>query len=371
MTTNRRWTPTIAPLAAALALAAGCGAPEPAGPEPAAVAIEAELATVERAEAASRVELFGTVRAQRTAAVAARVMAMVTAVRVRTGEAVREGQLLLEIDPQAAQGQLSQARGALAQAQAALALAERNYERFTALAASAAASELELDMARMQYDQARGAVEQAAGAVAAASSVAADSQVVAPFAGRVARRMVDVGDLAAPGRPLVMLESVDGRRLAVEVPERVMAAAGLAVGDPVEARIDSRPDLGTIAGTVAEVTPGADPGTHSFAVEVALPAAAVAAGSSGRAWLAVDRREVVAVPRRALLRQGGLVLVVVRGGDGRAASRVVTLGDALADDRVEVLSGLAGGETVALDLAVVPPAGARLEAAPPRAEATP
>ena len=83
---------------------------------------------------------------------------------VEAAEALPDGQLLLEIDPQAAKGQLAQAQGALSQARAALALAERNHERFKALAEVRAASELEVDMARMQYEQASGAVEQAQGA---------------------------------------------------------------------------------------------------------------------------------------------------------------------------------------------------------------
>ena len=66
-------------------------------------------------------------------------------------------------------------------------------------------------MARMQYEQAKAAVEQAKGAVSSASSVAGDSRVVAPFSGRVGRKMVEVGDLAAPGRPLLVIERTGSR----------------------------------------------------------------------------------------------------------------------------------------------------------------
>ena len=344
-----------------LLLATACGghqAPPPS--EQAPVTIEADLAVAQRSEEPRTVELFGLVEAEKTAAISARVMAMVTAVHVQAGEAVRRGQSLLEIDPQAADGQLAQARGALAQARAALALAERNHARFEALAATDAASQLELDMARMQHEQARGAVEQAEGAVAAAASVAADSRVEAPFPGRVTRRMVEVGDLAAPGRPLLTIESEGGQRLALMVPETVMARAALEVGDELEVRIDTRPDLGALRAPVVERTPGADPVSHAFQVEVALPPAGIPSGASGRARVEVERRTVVSVPRGAVLRQGGLSLVVVRDEQGGLSSRVVTLGDALPDDRLEVLSGLAGGESVAVGLPSVPPAGARL-----------
>ena len=180
--------------------------------------VSARIVRVEAVTVPQGAELYGTVEAERTAAVSSRVMATVTAVLVKPGDPVRAGQVLVEIDPATARGQEAQARGALAQAQAALALAERNFERFQTLAAKGAASQLELDVARMQYEQAKGAVTQGEGAVEAAASVARESRVVAPFDGRVAAKLVEVGDLAAPGRPLVMVESAAGRRLVLPCP---------------------------------------------------------------------------------------------------------------------------------------------------------
>ena len=165
-------------------------------------------------------------------------MANVVAVPARVGQSVAAGDVLVEIDPQTAKGQEAQAKGALAQARAALSLAERNYERYKALAASGSASALELDMTRMQYEQAKGAVQQGEGAVEAASSVARESRVTAPFAGRVAARLVEAGDLAAPGRPLVTVESATGRRLVVQVPAGTVAASGLTAGQKLSVRID-------------------------------------------------------------------------------------------------------------------------------------
>lgn len=359
----RQATARLVPILTVMLVTSACGHedPPPNAADATPISIHAQLARVERVEEPTTIELLGAVEAEKTAAVSVRVMAMVTSVRVQAGDAVAKGQLLLEIDPQAAQGQLAQARGALAQARAALTLAERNFERFEALAATDAASELEFDMARMQHDQARGAVEQAEGAVAAASSVAADSRVVAPFAGRVARTMVDVGDLAAPGRPLLMLESEGDRRLALAVPESVMAQADLGIGSSLAVSLDARPDLGEIEATVVEMSPGADPATHSFEIKASLPIAGIPSGASGRGRLAIDRRTVVALPEAAVLRQGGLALVVVLDAEGRAGSRVVTLGEQLTEGRIEVLSGLSGGETVALGLNSVPPAGTRLK----------
>jgi RND family efflux transporter MFP subunit len=349
-----RWAGTLV-----LAVAA-CGGGAKTTPT-AQAPVRAAVARATSDEVPLSVELSGTVEAERVASVSSRVMATVTAVAVKVGDRVTAGQLLVEIDPQTAKGQEAQARGALAQAQAALALGERNYGRFQALAKKGAASELELDLARMQFDQAKGAVEQAQGAVEAASSVARESRVTAPFAGTVTAKWVEAGDLAAPGRPLVSVESALGRRLVVGVPETVMASSALAVGSNVAFRLDAAPGLGEMSGPVVEVGPTADGGSHSFRVKIAVSAPDIPAGAAGRAWVTTGRRTVISVPATGVLAQGGLHMVVVRDANGLARSRAVTVGGALPGDRVEVLSGISNGDEVLVGLAVPPADGAPVE----------
>ena len=342
----------------AVGVAACGGGPktEQATPPP----LRAGFYSVQATQVANVVELYGTVEAERTAALSSRVMATVTAVPVKAGDRVRKGQVLVEIDPATARGQEAQARGALAQANAALILAEHNFDRFKALAAKEAASQLELDVARMQFEQAKGAVTQGEGAVEAAVSVARESRVVAPFDGWVAEKLVEVGDLASPGRPLVRIESATGRRLVVAVPESVLEASGLHVGAAVPVRIDALGSAPPVPGTVGEISPGADPTSHTFAVKVEIPSA-VAAGAAGRAALTLGTRTAMVVPRGAVLTTGGLSLVVVRDAQGRSQSRAVTLGASLDGDRVEVLSGVAAGDQIAVGLTWVPADGTPLE----------
>ncbi len=323
--------------------------------------IHARIARAERINVASEVQLPGTLEAKIRAAVSSRIMAQVIRVPVKLGEEVHAGQVLVEIDPTAARGQLDQARGALARAEAAYRLAERNYQRFQALAAKKAASELELDQARMNRDQAAGAREQARGAVAAAASLAADSRLKAPFSGHVSAKLVDVGDLAAPGRPLVEIESRNGVRFVFSLPEQIRTESRLAVGDPVAIELDSRPDLGRLTARVGEISAGADPSSHSFTVKLNLAESGLATGASGRAWIKLAAHPMVVVPSAALLRQGGLDMVVVRNAEGKAEARVVSLGATLGDGRTEVLAGLEGGETVLVGLSLAPPLGAPVE----------
>jgi len=336
----------LAPIAAILFTTA-CGHDEPHRTGADLEALNVDVVTVERATGPKAIEVRGTVQAARQAKVSSRVMGPVVALRVRAGVIVAEGQTLLEIQPETSEGQLAQAQGALAQANAALSLAERNYQRYEALHTENAASDLELDMAKMQFGQAQGAVTQAEGAVRSASSVAREAIVRAPFAARVMETMVEVGDLAAPGRPLVRLESLDDQQLWLTV--READNHRVKIGQEVEARFDSRPEIGVVTGRVVEIVPSADSATHTFIAKVSLEGLDVRSGLSGRALLPGDPAEYLAVPTSAVHRRGGLELVVVRAADGTARTRAVTTGQVLADGRVEILSGLESGSDVVVN----------------------
>ncbi len=310
--------------------------------------ITATVTPVERMDATRSIDVYGIVQPARQSMLSSRVMGPVVAVNVEAGDTVAKGAPLLKIEPQTIQGQVSQAKGALAQAQAGLALAQKNYSRYEALHQEKAASDLELDMAKMQLDQAQAAVDQAKGAVSSASSVADEAVVRAPFPARVVQKLVEVGDMAAPGRPLMRVESLSGRTMWLTVREADIGR--VAVGQSLEVRFDSKPDLGTVTGTVSEIMPAADPATHTFTVKVALPdRLELRSGLSGRAVIQGDEVSRLVIPAQAVFQRGGLQLVVIRAADGTARTLAVTTGAALPGGRVEVLSGLDGGEQVVVD----------------------
>jgi RND family efflux transporter MFP subunit len=324
-----------------------CGHDEPELAKANLKPLSVEVAEVERITEAHPIEVRGVVQPTRQSSVSSRVMGPVVKLNVRAGSTVSKNQILLEIQPEASAGQLGQAQGALAQAEASLAMAERNYKRFEALHADNAASELELDMAKMQYEQARGAVEQAEGAVRSASSVAHESTVRAPFAARVVETLVEVGDLAAPGRPLVRVESLQGQQMWLSVRENDIGR--VTIGDQIEMRLDARSDLGRIAGEIQEIVPSADPATHTFIVKAGLGQTDVPTGFSGRATISGDITDRIVVPIGAVHNRGGLELVIVRAADGSARTRAVTTGGTLSDNRVEILSGLDAGDSVVVN----------------------
>ncbi len=330
------------PLIGWLALALGLGLSACGGHEATDVAQQPEAlsAPVIQVQVENRQRLIpvqGLVQPLKRSALMGRSSGPVEAIHVRAGDMVQEGQLLLEIEEEMNRGMLDQARGALAQAEAARTLAEQNYQRFQRLFEREACSQLELDMARMQYEQAEGAVTQAQGAVATASSVSSESEIRAPWDGVVVDRLVEVGDLAAPGRPLLMLESTSGSRLWITV--RESDARWLSEGLQIECALDARPELGRITGSVAEIVPGADPATHTRMARIDLPLADLASGLSGRAWIPAEHAEELWIPKDAVYSSGGMHLVSLVDEEGRIRNRAVRTGRSQGS-QIEILSGL-------------------------------
>ncbi len=345
---NANRTLVIATLTLALAAGSACHREEAKHAPMEAKPVSGRVVPVERLSEARPIDVYGIVQPSRQSFVSSRVMGPVVAVHVQAGDVVRKGQPLVSIEPQTIEGQVSQAKGALAQAEAALALAEKNYNRFKRLHEANAASDLELDMARMQDERTKGAVEQAKGAVQSATSVADEAVVRAPFPARIVDKLVEVGDMAAPGRPLVRLESLEGRKIWLTVREADIRRVH--EGQELSVRFDTRPDLGTVTGTVDEIVAAADPATHTFTVKVGLGDTVVPSGIAGRAQLPGDTVDRLIIPAEAVFRRGGLELVVVRDADGTARTRAVTTGQTLPGGRIEILSGLEGGEQIVVGL---------------------
>lgn len=335
--------------AAALLAAAGCQGGHKQAHQEAGAPVAVRTVAVAPAAAADQVEVTGSLHGAREAVLSAKVMGTVTSIRKAAGESVRRGETVIVLDDREVAGNIAQAEGALAQAKAAAALAGANLQRFEQLREKGAASQLELDQARYANDTAQGAVRQAEGAVSTASSYRSYAQVPAPFDGQVVDRMIEVGDMAAPGRPLMRVEDVTTLRLHVSLAETQAAAAQ--PGAAVAVTVPSLPGR-EWTGTVAEVVPAVDPATRTQLVKIDLPPdGALRSGVFARARFTVGERQVISIPKDALVRRGGLTGVYIADGN-RAAFRLVELSDAQSGDVIEVLSGLKAGDRVI----VLPPA---------------
>jgi RND family efflux transporter MFP subunit len=331
-------TLTLLTAAAVTAAAAGCGAstaeqstPEAATPPPALTIGADTLATTFAAE--------GTIRARHRADISTRMMARVAEVPVEIGARVRAGQTLIRLGVEDIAANRAKAEAAVTVATAARDEAARMAARMDTLHAEDVVSRVQRDQARLGLTQAESQLAMAEATLSEVETAAGYARITAPFDGVVTARSVDPGDLAAPGMPLLVVESTGPREVVVAVAPEL--AAGLEPGATVDvvARDGRRAD-----GTVRAVAGGADPMTRTVEVQIAVPAD-WATGMSATAMVPSGTRVGVTIPADAVVRRGQLTGVRVVTGDA-ATLRWIRLGRTVGD-RVEVLSGLEAGERIA------------------------
>lgn len=367
-----RWL-MISLFAMALVLS-GCGGSPPAKDEPETVS-GVSVVTLHAEAVPDEAEAPGTVRAAKSAEVAARTMGAVTSVPVREGDRVAAGQLLAQLDDRemgarraAAQSAAKEAITAreeavhaLAAAEAQSAVARKTYDRFVYLREQKSVSAQEFDEVEAKHRAAAAALEQVKARqkqveamsergqseARAADAVAGYARVVAPFAGVVVRRNVQPGQMALPGQTLFVLDDPAKYELQVTVDASAIAR-GLKRGTKARVRIDALPGR-ELAGTVTEMEAGADAASQTVRAKVALPAdAGLQSGLFGRALFCCREGQALAIPRSAIIERGQLSGVYALDAEGIARLRVITLGRVLGD-RVEILSGLAEGDRIVSD----------------------
>lgn len=314
-----------------------------------------ETAAVERQTSASRVEIDGAVVGRLEAVLSSRLSAPIVEVRAVPGQRVRAGTVLVRLEEREADGALEGARAALVAARAALELAKKNRARFERLEGRDAAAAVELDRARQDEASATAVVASMEAALRRAETDRAQAVLTAPFDAVVVEKMVSPGDLAAPGRPLVRLASLSGRR--VETAPGEQQASLLAPGDALELVVAGR----TVTGRVAEIVGAVDPATRRRTVRIDLPAGfEPAVGAFARVILPGPAATRLLVPERAIVLSGGLEIAWAVGPDGRVALRYVRTGSR-AGALIEVRSGLEVGEQVVVDPPADLEAGTRVK----------
>jgi RND family efflux transporter MFP subunit len=290
-----------------------------------------------------RESAVGTVRAVHEAVVASKILARVEEVRVRAGQEVKQGDVLVVLDDADLKSRLEQASAAESAARARWEQAEGDRKRFEDLRVGTTVSQSELDRVNAAARTAKADLDRARRAVEEARIVEAYATVRAPMGGRVIDKKVNEGDTVSQGQPLLTMYDPSHMQLVATVRESL--AMRLKVGQEIPARLDTF-DYDCVA-RVSEVVPEAQAESRSFEVKVTGPCPPnVYSGMFGRIFIPVEDEEVLVVPEPAVRRVGQLdeVDVVEDGHDRR---RLVQLGRALDEGR-EVLAGLAAGERVAL-----------------------
>lgn len=285
----------------------------------------------------------------------ARIDGRVERILVAEGARVTAGQPLLTIADHLAGDRVREAEaahaeadGGAAAAEARWTLAEKTHARFQQLFAKEAVTAQEFDrvgaereIARRDLERAWAGVRRAGASLASAKTALSYSRITAPYAAVVVGRQVQEGSTVMPGTPLLTLDREGRWRARAELPESL--AGRVAVGAAFLVEI---PALNMqLPGTVGEVLSATDPRSRSFQIKIELAAdARLAAGLFARARPAGAERMTLLAPASAIVTRGQLTAVYVVE-DKVLRYRLVKLGRVFGD-RVEILAGLAEGETL-------------------------
>jgi HlyD family secretion protein len=314
-------------------------------------------------------EAVGTVRPKIQTRIEARISAQVVDVPVRSGDRIEKDQVLLVLDNRQMASRLSQSQQALKTAisnkeqvqqslnvaQAAYNEAEADYERIRNYYDSQAATKQELERAQSRFlqaeaglNQAREAIEGANSGIRQAEEMVKEAEIFlsytiikAPADGEVLEKLVEPGDMALPGKSLILLKT--SRALQLEVFVREGLIRNVEPGSSLSAVITSSDQ--SITARVEEIIPYADPRTRTFLVKAIIPEIeGIYPGMYGKLLIPSGTTEVVLIPPEAIRRIGQLEMVKIKKDD-LWENRYIKTGK-IHGELVEVLSGLSGNETL-------------------------
>lgn len=320
------------PAAASQPAGAVRGGPAAGGP------IAVEVGQVERETLFERVQAVGSLRAAQSVMLRPEVGGRIVQLGFRDGEAVRRGQVLVQLDD-------SLPRAQLAQAEAQLAVARSNHQRNVELVAQGFVT-------RSVADQTGATLAVAEAQRELARAELARLRLLAPFDGRVGLRKVDVGAVVAAGADLVMLEDLRHMEVEFRLPERELTR--LKPGQSLSLRLDAQPQL-ALSARIQALEAQVDTDGRALALRARLDRVppGLRPGMFARVEIELGRREgALTVPEEALVPQDGRVYLVrvqpaaAANQPARSERLPVSTGWRNAG-RVEVLApGLQAGDTI-------------------------
>jgi membrane fusion protein (multidrug efflux system) len=282
------------------------------------------------------------VEATQATLISSRLMARIVNVKVRAGDTVSKGDLLLELENSDIKAQVHQAEANIRATSARLKEARQNLDRVQKLQEGGVMSVADLDKAQANHATLTAELSGANQALEEAMTALSYTKIVAPFDGRVVDRFSEPGDTAQPGTKLLALYNPLSLRVEAQVREHL--ALDLEVGQPLQVEIPSLEKV--VDAVIQERVPAADPGSRSFLVKVGVAFDKnMLPGMYARLLVPAGTEKQLLIPADRVVHVGQLDLVWVQQ-DGHSYRRFVRIGQVVQDDQVEILSGLAEGDLV-------------------------
>jgi len=289
-------------------------------------------------------EFSGEVRARVESRLGFRVGGKIVSRKVDVGTVVKRGQVLMDLDPQDLKLSQAQAMAALRAAETNRDLASAELKRYQELRDKNFVSQAILDAKLSAAKSAQAQVDSAQAAYRGQSNQAGYASLESDIDGVVTAVDAEVGQVVAPGTPVVRVAKTDEKEIVFGVPEDKVDTLR-AISD-VHVRLWASPDK-SVLGKIREISPVADPSTRTYAFRVSIPASLAEAKLGMTALVAFASRTPqpqIKVPLTALFHEKAATSVwVVENGAVRLVP--VTVSGVSGNDLV-LGSGVKPGQTV-------------------------
>ena len=295
--------------------------------------VAVETITMEAGSFEDFIRLTGTVEAFEDALISAETQGRILEIAAR-GASLNEGDIIARLDDRMIRAQYNAA-------QTAYNLAVENFNRLESLHADTIISTQDLQSARAQRDQARAQLDQA-------EKQLRDSNIEAPFSGRVEERMIQRGEHISPGMPVARLVNTDEIRILTGIPERY--SGEITEGSPVEIRLRSS-SKEPIQSSISYAGNVIDPDTRTFTAEIELENPDRTLKPEMVVELRVKRQTIedaMIIPRTAVVRneEGISVFKAVMDGDNKEARLTPVQTGQASGPLIEITSGIEPGDEI-------------------------
>jgi len=273
------------------------------------------------------------------AEVSTRVSATVDKIFVDEGSVVERGDLLAELDKKDILSRLNSAKEALSAAQENFNYWDKEYARDENLFKQGAISEEERDRAKNSFAQSKAKLENAKENVRFWQANISYTDIISPYDGIVSKRFIDEGDLAAPGKPLFIVEDRSKFKLAFDVPQE--DARFIKKNEAVFYKVKNKLQQAKITNVFPSIAEG-----RILHIEAYLDnknGLYVGAFIPVRVLIA-QKKDVVVIPKSAIAKMQGLKPFVFVIKEGKLRKYPVVLG--LSSDRLIEAKNLPAGVAV-------------------------
>ncbi|MBI9072628.1 MAG: efflux RND transporter periplasmic adaptor subunit [Melioribacteraceae bacterium] len=312
--------------------------------------VKVNVEKISTLEIPNQYEFSGNVEGSKQVKLSTKLMGEITYLPFETGAAVKKGEVLVKISSKDLKAKKNQVEANMVQAEAALKTTEVNYERLKDLFDKGSASKKEFEDIEMHYTMAKAQVNAVEAMEAELDDVLSYATVTAPFNGFITNKFFEVGDISAPGYPILMVEDLSTLEAVASV-----SASDINLfekGMEVKVVLTDLNDL-SVSAKVLEVNPSGHPASRQFGVRVELNkeeiSSKIKSGMFAKIILETASRKVIAVDESLIVTKGQLKGVYTVNRNNEASLRWLRLGKKY-NDKFIVLAGLMAGETVIRDI---------------------